>query len=187
MPRAFIRRGSYTRAAAPGIAVPYERRKRVWARTIESNTDLALDVTYDLLSDFRTSAGITINLPGVTIGRVRIKIQVHLDFSVTAGSSSHGVVAGVYTQSQQSSGGRLQASSDLIDDYLYWGWHPASEAGEFFTVGTATDQSYCFEIDSKAMRKMDEVGMGLFLNLATTGSINMVGSTIASSVLLILP
>jgi len=175
------------RAAAPTVSIMPDRRKRVWARILTNSSDLTNEHNYDLLSPFRTTAGITVNLPGVTIGRIRFKVSVHIDFSVVAASSSHGVVVGVYTQSQQSTTGRLNSAQDLVDDYLYWAWHPVTENKSLIAAGTATDQLFSFEVDSQAMRKMDEVGTGLFMNVSTTGSINMVESSIGGSVLLLLP
>jgi len=189
MARTFItaQRGTTRRAAAPVLAAPGDRRKRVWARFVDSNAALSeLEYTADLLSDLRTTAGITINMPGVTIGRIRFKIQIRLDFSVTAASATSGVVVGVYTQSQQATGGRLSAASDLVDDYLYWSWHPVGMMSPV-AGALATDQIYAFEVDSKAMRKMDEFGTGLFMNVNATGSTEIDEIMVVGSVLLILP
>lgn len=189
MARTYVvaQRGSSRRAAAPVLAAPGDRRKRVWARFLDSNAALSeLEYTADLLSDLRTTAGITINMPGVTIGRIRFKIQIRLDFSVTAASATSGVVVGVYTQSQQATGGRLSAASDLVDDYLYWSWHPVGMMAPV-AGALATDQIYAFEVDSKAMRKMDEFGTGLFLNVNATGSTEIDEIMVVGSVLLILP
>jgi len=188
MPYVRMARGSYGRPAAAVMAVPPGRRKRVWARFIDSNAALSeLEYTFDMLSDFRTSAGINLNLPGVTIGRVRIRIQVRFDFSVVAGDSASGVTVGIYTQSQQSTAGRLSSASDLTDDYLYWAWHPLALEGPTLVSSVTTDCLVAFDIDSKAMRKMDEIGTGLFLNVQSTAATEIDGICVAGSVLLILP
>lgn len=180
--------GSYRRPVAPTVAVPAERRKRVWARFVDSNAALSdVEYTFDMLSDFRTSAGINLNLPGVTIGRIRIKIQVRLDLSVVNADAASGVVVGVYTQSQQSTGGRLSAASDLVDDYLYWSWHPLSEHGPFSILAAPVDALLTCDVDSKAMRKMDEIGQGLFLNVNTTSATEIDTIAVVGSVLLLLP
>lgn len=187
---AFVRmqRGSYRRPVTATVAIPPARRKRVWARFVDSNAALSeLEYTYDMLSDFRTSAGINLNLPGVTIGRIRIKIQVRFDFSVTPGDAASGVTVGVYTQSQQSSGGRLSSASDLTDDYLYWAWHPVSENVPTTIAAMAADVMFAFEVDSRAMRKMDEIGQGLFLNVQSTAATEIDTICVVGSVLLLLP
>jgi len=183
-----MRVGSYRPAMAPVLSVPSQRRKRVWARFVDSNAALSeLEYNFDLLSDFRTSAGINLNLPGITIGRVRIKIQVRLDFSVSAGDATSGVTCGIYTQSQQATAGRLSSASDLVDDYLYWSWHPFCEKSNSTISALTADGMFAFEVDSKAMRKMDEVGEGLFLNVQSTGAVEIDTICVAGSVLLILP
>jgi len=183
-----MRTGAYRPPVARVLAVPPGRRKRVWARFVDSNAALSeLEYTFDMLGDFRTSAGINLNLPGVTIGRIRIKIQVRLDLSVVAGSETAGVTCGVYTQSQQSTAGRLSSASDLVDDYMYWSWHPIAEKAPLAVAALTADHIFAFEVDTKAMRKMDEIGTGLFLNVQSTGATEIDTICVVGSVLLILP
>ena len=179
MPRSF--RSRSIRATSP-------RRKKVWARTIQTDTNPA-DVPYfvDLMEDFRTAMGITINLPGFTVGPIKIKIGLRFDIEVVQ-SQQMGYTVGLVVSDLAGTPPNPQIQPDV--DWMWWAWYPLVPPQEQVLVSStpvAQTVLTSIEIDCNSMRKMEEVGQTLFLVISATGGAIVDAVTTQGSTMVRLP
>lgn len=159
------------------------RRKLVWNHSFD--TDLATTTfgSFDLLADFRTVMGITSNLPGATIARVRAQLQYIYDPLVAATSISGtfiGFIVGTIGVAIPFPLAQPNA------DWMHRQWLPDAQYGQTIDPAAGAAMS-SVELDIKAMRKMEEVNQTLFFTWVRTGLPNLDELTLASSVLMMLP
>lgn len=183
------------------------RRKLIWARlapaiTSLNNTSAGIGgslESQDLLSDFRTEAGLLRGPVGCTVMRVRLSINAVIQSTapnVLPSINANGMYYGirVFDQSELTVQETIEAPAvgpqlDRHADWMAWGRVPMKAfAG---TPGVATSTGiYWVDVDVRSMRKMEELGQTLGLIVQTTSAV--VGGTIdqvvaATSVLLALP
>lgn len=159
------------------------RRKLVWVHSLD--TDLATTTSgfFDCLTDFRTIMGVTANLPGATIARIRATVQLIYDPAVAATSIS-GTMFGFIVGTIGTAPPGPVASPN--QDWMYRKWF--SDALPFQTIDPAAGAAMSsFEIDVKSMRKLEEVQQTLMFSWVRTGVPNLDELTLSSSTLLMLP
>lgn len=158
MPR---RRSSRIRVSRP-------RRKFVWAHLLNDFGAAAPTGSIDILTDFRTIMGITANLPGCTV--VRIRGSVQMEFAA-AGSFDHtsGFAHGIYVDTVTSVAALPLGLPN--EDWMFWEWSPVSRG--YDAIGpTNTDRILSVPIDARAMRKVEEVQQTLFYVWEVTGPVD---------------
>lgn len=157
------------------------KRKMVWARFEHNFTDASTAQTLDLLSDWRTALGITQNLPGYTVVRIRAAVQMLFNF--TAVSDDTGIIHAVYVDT--TSGIAADPQTAPNEDWLFWEWSPFTK---YTSAGVAdTDIIVTQTIDTKSMRKFEEINQTVWYSWAVTGASTTISATIRGSMLLKLP
>ena len=182
-----------SRFRANPVRVVPQRRKRVWARdAVEAVTPADQDIfTRDLLSDFRTAMGISVNLPGFTIGPIKIKISIRFDISVVnqPQTQAEGYMVGLIVDTIQ--GGPPDIFAEPNADWMWWSWYPLTPPDDVSTVSTTVPANTrlvsSIEIDCGSKRKLEEVGQTLFLVVQTTGEAEIGQITEFTSSLVFLP
>lgn len=159
------------------------RRKLVWNHSLDTETGTTTFGSFDVLSDFRTLMGISSNLPGATIARIRGAAQYIYDPNVAATSLS-----GTYMGFVVGDIGITPAFplAQPNADWMYREWFPDSQPGQVIDPAAGPAMSSVL-IDVKAMRKMQEVGQTLFFTWVRTSTPNVTQLTLACSVLMMLP
>jgi len=165
------------------------RRRTVWADF--DFVDLApVNPTsgYDLLLPFQTAAGITLNLPGITIGRVLIKISII--YTPGAAAANNGVRFGMGIEDKSYTNAALGVvNSPLTQPYdQRWLWlEQMYQAEQENNSGVVTNPVLYRTIDSKTRRKLMNMGDTLIASFASTGNSTMTSVALSGRVLLMLP
>lgn len=166
------------------------RRKLVWARkTFTFGMTAAADgESTDMLSQFRTDMGILANLPGVTVMRIRADVFAA---NGTAGATPFFVGIRPSTMKEIAEMGTDPAfaltsapQNDALEDWMYWrAIYPNHGADAVSGLPNAST----YEIDVRAMRKLDEPGQTLGLYVGKGLSTGTLAVLCTTSVLLALP
>lgn len=180
------------------------RRKLIWARMPRATTTVTrVDGTaggaiesQDLLADFRTRAGIVTGPVGLTVMRIRMFIQWTAESTDNDGASinANGLYYGIKVMEwndlvlQEAT--EVPARGPMLaphDDWMCWGM--VNTKGAWGAPATEPVLFGWAEVDVRSMRKVDELGQTLGLQVQTTlptaGSTPQVLTT--TSVLLALP
>lgn len=168
-------------------------RKKIWVRDIVEAVTPVPDTIFrrDLLADFRTQAGLSINLPGFTLGPFKIKIGIRFDISVAAVTFTQddGYVVGIVVDDINATAPSPLTSPNV--DWAWYSWYPLSPPDDVSVVSTAaptnTSLLRSIEIDAKSMRKIEEVGQTAWLVVEATGNAHIDEITEFSSVMARLP
>lgn len=157
------------------------RRKRSWARSEFVTVPSAGGDAVDLLGDFRTELGVGANPPGLTVGGVLLDLVV-TQTSARAADGDHAAL-GLIVTSETVLG---EVEAPLADPHADWMWYQMF--GAHGAIGDTRDtfDSLGGPIRIRSKRRMDEIGMNLFLSTQLSGLTTFQITGIAS-VLLLLP
>jgi len=182
MRRSFSSRRVITRA----------RRKTQWARfTLNDVAPALAGSTYDLLGSYKTAAGITLNLPGITIGRIRFKVSITITVPA-ATAANDGCLLGLALQDSTLAtvAGSPNANPPVTQpydvDYMLWDQLYRTESvqlGEPTAIANVLYKEY----DIKSMRKITRGGQTLGLTFQPTGGVTAYTVSMTGSVLLLMP
>lgn len=109
--------------------------------------------TEDLLAPYRVNAGITLNLPKMTIGRIVIKISVRIDIGAAPTTSQDGFIVGFHVDPL------AFAVNPLSQTYhTSWMWREVVYAGEeqanTIVSGAVTDVLVVKTLDIRSRRRI---------------------------------
>lgn len=177
-------------------AAPARKRKLVWARmtpAISSVANVAAGTQFtesqDLLTTFRTQAGLTAGPVGLTVMRMRFSVSC-AEFST--GSAAQFVLGVRVMDSQEAVAAETDAtaySPAVSDPHADWMcFEPFSAVSAVTSVSGRVEHA----IDVRSMRRLDELGQTLVAVLGTVGPYGGAAATsiaisVTSSVLLALP
>ncbi len=167
-------------ARRPGIRAA--RRRRIWARESISFLDLPAVGTpafTSLTADYRTDRGIAKLDPGTTLGGIRGSFTVGPATTPAAGTLDSLLVAiGVFPDTVDN----VDIDPALLHlDWLYYNriaWGPFGNGALSFPMR--------FELEVRAMRKLDEIGNDIFMSAAASAA-GTVDIVVQTSSLLLLP
>ena len=158
------------------------RRRTSWARVDDAIVPVNAGATSDLLSDFRTALGWSASPPGVTVGGVL------LDFVLTQtaarAAAGDGVYIGLIVTSEGTAGEVERPLTDLHADWMWWQFIGASQAAS--GAGYSTFDALGGPIRIRSKRRMDEVGMRLWLVAQSSGTTTW-DLQLSASTLLLMP
>ena len=158
MPRT---RTSRSRAIPPSL-----RRKRVWARDLSIATPVAgAGTAFDLMTDFRTAAGIAANPPGITVGG--LLVDFNLVQTSARAATTDGVTIGVIVTNETVAGEVERPTTDAHADWMWWQFVGASTAAT--GTGYSTFDALGGPLRLRSRRRMDELGMRLWMVVQPTG------------------
>jgi len=165
------------------------KRRTVWADF--DQVDIAPNGTlnaYDLLLAFQTAAGITLNLPGITIGRVLIKISIIYTPGAVQANNGVRVALGVEDKSYTSAALGV-VNSPLLQPYdQRWMWlEQLYTTEQELQTGVATTPVFHRSLDVKTQRRLANMGDSLLFTVASTGNATITSVAWAGRVLLKLP
>ena len=170
-------------------------RRTEWARFEKyvAGPNATLDA-YDLLSDFKTAFGISINLPDITIGRIVIHIAVHISLGVTPTSQDGCLVALATSDKDDVSGGTGVINSPVTAPYdLDYMWWEHLMVAEQFANGTAAipagASTYFLyrSLDIRSMRKLRGMGESLIFQVNAIGNATIDNVAVTGQALMLLP
>lgn len=166
------------------------KRKLVWARRVQ-NTALVAAASaawVDLLAEFRVMMGITANIPGTTVSRVRMDC-----FSANLSAGGFPTTVGLrvmtireFTEAQADPAYALNLSPlrEPGADWMYWrALYPNHGADP--TTGVPNALTY--ELDVRSMRRLDEAQETLAYCVSKEASTGGYTHFNSASVLLALP
>lgn len=164
--------------------LPRRRPKWRWIRQTFNNAAPSGTLnSIDLLSNFKTHAGISINLPDITIWRLRIRISI--DVSITGGTttSNDGVLVTAFVDSSN----QVVVSQlldpmdqhDMVYDMLYTFETIARTDNNLTTNFVALFREY----DLKSRRVLQNIDDTLFIQLAASGNAVIANYSISMALL----
>lgn len=162
------------------------RRKVAWAHQVVDLTSASGVQSVDLLTNFKTVAGLTANPLGITIKRIRISIQIDFDLSVNALNRDSGMFVSTVVETGGLASSAVPAPVSNPDkDFNTRVWIPASGGTGMPTV-PAAHLFVSRELDTKSMRKLHDIGDTMYVAFVPTGGASCaIGAQI--STLLLLP
>jgi len=156
------------------------RRRPRWEfiRHLVQPTLNATLINFDLLQAFRTNAGISINLPEFTVWRIRLQISIKVTIAA-AMAANDAVLATVFVDSQmQSPLNRVSNpwdQRDMVFFPLFLSKY-ATQANQGTAAGTYMMYQ---ELDLKSHRKLHPLNDTVWLQLASSGQVQMTDVSIA--------
>lgn len=159
------------------------RRKLIWVHSTDTDLATTTNGQFDVLSDFRTVMGLTANVPGITIARIRATLQYVYDPLVPATSLS-GLMVGFRVDTLGSTPARPASQPNA--DWMYRKWFSDSQPGQVIDPAAGPAMSAA-EIDVKSMRKLEEVQQTLLFLWERTSTPNLDELTLVCSTLVMLP
>ena len=163
--------------------MPRKRNRWQWVRQSYQPTVNATLMNVDALSGYRTAAGITINLPEITIWRVRLRISIKVTIAAAL-AANDGVMVSVFTEGQSVTPLNQVSNPldqrDMLSSMLY--------LSEPCMTGAATGAAGTFylykEYDIKAHRRLQSAQDTLFVQLASSGQVQIADVSFSQSILL---
>lgn len=154
------------------------RRRRNWqfVRVTANDTTVVTPPAFyqeDLLLNFRQTLGISVQLPEITIWRLRIKISAKINWiAAPAAQYAAGFITAVFTDdisfTLQSAG-----TNPYSEKYMYYAARYYSDAvmmGERAIAANNTDYLTTDWIDVRAHRRLGNINDTLILQVVPTGS-----------------
>lgn len=136
------------------------------------------------MANYKSHLGINVNLPEITIWRIRLKLSVFISVT-TAVAPNDGVLATVFVDGQNQTVLNQLSNSfderDLLYDMLY-----ATETLKYSTDSAAANLFPVLykEYDIKAHRSLRSVDDTLFLQLASSGTAHITGYSLSMATLI---
>lgn len=159
---------------------PQARRKRVWARSVGSLTVAAGGSNaVNLLDNFVLAMGGAQPI-GCTVSRIRLTAAFN---RTSTAANLDALFLGITVGSTNlDPGADIRPLTDSSNDWMYWSKRFVSEE----STGTPAGSGPFWDIDVRAMRKIDELGQALWLSYEAQA---VLAGTLGfgASVLLLLP
>jgi len=175
MPSRYYRRS--TRMSRP-------KRSYDWIRQVYQPTVNATLMNVDLFSGYRTAAGITINLPEITIWRIHLAISIKVTTAAVL-AANDAVHLTVFTDSQAQT--PLSQSSNPLDQRDMM-WHTLYLTENLVTGsgdgGAGTFYLYK-ELDIRAKRRFRATQDTCYLQLSATGQPQITDVSVSQSILVV--
>jgi len=162
--------------------MPRRRPNYDWIRQVYQPTLNATLMNVDLFGGFRTAAGITINLPEITIWRIRLSISIRV--TIAAALAANDAVHVTAFTSGQARTPLNQVSSPLDQQDMWWDTIYLTEG---LMTGSGTPDPGSFYIykqyDIKARRRFKSAQDTVFLQLASSGQVQIADVSLSQSIL----
>lgn len=157
------------------------RRKRIWAREQFSLASSATGTAVDLLTDFRAELGVTANPPGLTIAGVLLDFVV-TRVSAEAAPGDHSAI-GLLVSNEETP---ADVQGPLTEPHVDWFWYQVLTApGDALGASIGTFQAAGGAVRAKSGRKMEEIGMRLYLVHEQSGLTDFQIDGVASTLVLL--
>ena len=164
------------------------RRRTVWADFDFIDLAPTNPVSgYDLLLPFQGATGITLNLPGITIGRVLIKISIIYVPGAAAANNGARIALGVEDKSYTNAAlGVVNSPLTSPYDASYMWLEQLYQAEQEVYSGVVTNPVLHRSLDVRTKRKVANMGESLLFTLSATGNSTLSQVAVAGRVLLLL-
>lgn len=158
------------------------KHKYQWIRSTENPAPNPTLNSYDLLTNWRAQMGITINLPDITIWRIRLKISIIIG-GLTAVASNDGVLTTVFVDGiHETILSQILRPYDQKDMIYDMGYATATVMNNFSL--TPTNICYFKEYDIRAKRRLRAIDDTLWLQLATSGNATITNYSFSQATLI---
>lgn len=158
----------------------WRRRGRFeWLRdTINNASPNATLNTIDLMANYKSHLGISVNLPEISIWRLRLKISITIS-QAAALAANDGVLVTVFTDGQNQT--LLNQLTNGYDerDMLYNMMYSSEYAFNTAVTGASSELILYKEFDIKTHRSLRSVDDTLFLQLAASGQTQITGYSVS--------
>ena len=175
---------------------PGTRKKTnyVWVRGAENSVGPVSQpnaMTFDLMAKYRTTAGITLNIPEFTIWRIHIRISCQFGLSPAVFSASSAVHHAIFVDAASGLGG-LGALNPVSDPYnerflMYDNYYVSEQAqntnipvADPITEVLVSNRVY----DIRAHRRFGNLNDTLWLMLTPQGNVEQLSASVTYSILL---
>lgn len=180
------RRGGFRRFAR-------RRHNWQWVRQVGNNVTATTPPAFqtsDLLADFKSQFGFSVNFPDITIWRIRLKVSIKVTFPTTGFTNpeSAGALVAVYcdnTSEVVSEAGPVTHPYEhkwMVYEMIY-----ASEQVLYSGIASSTEAEGVLyrEFDIKTRRRLENLNWSLFMDVQGSGQIATVNAYSWASVILL--
>lgn len=152
-----------------------------WARIVTAADTLAsaTGTPFDLLSEFKTDAGVNMGLFGATVTRIRLSLTAISTTAPSAGTDFHSLLIGIIKTSGLTGTEVPRPQDDQHADWMWWEMYSFEGA-----VGSTLLVQGVDAIDVKARRRINELEDQLWLVVDQANPTGAIEYRFASSVLL---
>lgn len=161
---------------------PRRSHRWEWDRGIQTIAPAHPATNFDLLSSFKTHAGITINLPDIVIWRIRLRISISVTIAAAMAAADGVLITGMVDSLNQAL--LNQATNPYSEKHMLYSAeylsHVPSEGGGNGAGTYFIERVY----DIKAHRKMGSLDDTMFLQFTELGQANITGINVQWSSLL---
>lgn len=182
MPR-YYRRRAFSRAR--------KRSNYVWVRGAENNVTPVSQPnsqTYDLLAVYRTTAGITLNIPEFTIWRIHIKISCQFGLTGPTAAANNAVLHSIFVEQASAAFLPNPVSAPYNERYLMWdNYYVAEQEMQSGIPVGAPGQDILVSYrayDIRSHRRLDNLNDTLWIMLTPQGNVQNLTSSVTYSILL---
>ena len=157
----------------------YPQRKKIWVRDAVEQVSPVPSSHFrrDILADFRTQAGLSINLPGFTLGPFKIRIGIRFDITAATPNltQADGYLVGLVVDQVDATATLAPLPASVPNaDWAWYQWYPLAPTDDVIVeaanAATNVQVVKTIEIDCKSMRKIEEVGQTMWLVVEGTGN-----------------
>jgi hypothetical protein len=132
------------------------------------------------------ASGVTLNLPGITIGRIHIKVSIHFSFVPNTYTANSGIFVSSWVDNIS------QVPLNMVVEpydqkFLIWEELYAAEQELLSDPGTTGTVVAYHEFDVRAKRKLTNQNDTLWLQFSAVGNANILDYSFTQSTLLLLP
>lgn len=160
------------------------RNRWKWIRNTVNNAAPSGSLnSIDLLSNFKTHAGITIVLPELVIWRIRLRLAITVTITGGVTSSNDGVLVTSFVDGANQAILSQLLNSDDEQDLVYAFLYTYKTIAASDDNVTTTAVSLYEEFDIKAHRKLKSIDDTLFLQLAASGNAVITNYSYSTSIL----
>ena len=166
-----------------------QRKNYIWVRgAVSQVTGVSQPnfISHDLLAGYRSSAGITLNIPEFTVWRIHIKISIQFGLSPVAATANDGCLVASFVEQTDVATIKDPLAFPYNERYLIWEQLFAAEQRLMGTPSTTQpDALVLYKVfDVRSRRRLDNLNDTLWLTVTPNGNANSVTDDVKFSILL---
>jgi len=151
----------------------FTRRRRTRYMWVRSNEVVVPGTTMsvDLMANWRSTAGVTIQFPDLVIWRLHLKISIRFTYSPATYSAASGVLCAVFVADQNVGALLNPLTNQYTEQYMMWDMLYSAEQEVASDPGVAGQPVIYHEYDIKSHRRLRNIQETLWLQLYSQGNV----------------
>ena len=167
------------------------KAKYVWIRGVNNNVQAVTQPAfqlYDLMSEYRTLAGVTLNIPEFTLWRLRIRVSISFGLSPLTFTANSGAHIAMFVDDLDFPTSVNPVAHPFNEQFLMWDEYFVSEQVVNSPVANPPTAANLFagyrQYDIKSHRRLRNLNDTVLLTISPTGNVEQLTSSIVFSMLM---